>query len=507
MATDPREPGTWDGWLTKGGARETRIRHNLVFSQLFQLAPEPNAPCQLVFRPELAESWKWVNDRLLEVQLRQGVKFQNRPPVNGREMTADDVVWSANKFVKEDPALHMEVYGPHVTKIEAAGRYTVRFQLDTPMPAFLTEGFTIEFGTLVLPPEVVDSKGRWEDPNKSYIGTGPFTFKQHVPGVRSSFVKHKDYFKKGMPYLDGIDYVIVPELSTQIASLRSGALDMVYGPVPAPMALSLKSPAFTTVACPQIGSVSGRFGFRIDLPPFNDVRVRRAFQIAYDREAMVKSILLGQGVTAPHYSNQVSNAYLTWEELPPEVAQWVKYDPKRAKQLLAEAGHPNGLDISLKLSTGYRTPYPEIAEAMMAFLKEAGFKVKPHLVVANEWASFTNTGDFADDQVAFGMIGPQHSPVGQLSQWQSRSPVNSNRSRINDPELDKMMDQLLVEADQNKFIQLYKKMEGRLIEQAYEPTSGVFPLQFTVMQSYVKGFYGEYQYLATTYGERLWMDK
>lgn len=507
MANDPREPRGWDRWAWKSGARDVSIRAYMNFSQLVSHAATPDKPCQVSLRGDLAESWKWVDDRTLEMKLRQGVKFQNKPPVNGRELTADDVVWSATRFIKEDTVRGLEQIAPHVLKIEKVDRYNVRFILDGPMPGFVSEGLTIEYGGLILPPEVVDEKGRWEDPRKSYIGTGPFTFKEHVPGVRSSFVKHPDYFKKGLPYLDGVDLLIVPEISTQVATLRSGSLDIIYE-VPVPMALALKPVSGIKInACPQLAVISGRFYFRTDQRPFSDVRVRRALQMSIDREGMTKAIFQGQGVTAPHYPVEISAAYAGWDELPPEVAQWVKYSPERAKQLLAEAGYPRGLEVGLKFSSGYRTPYPEIAQAVVGFFETVGITAKSRYVSSIEWAHFSNTGDFGEDGLAFGQISSLHTPMSNFSAWHSQGPISANRSRIKDPELDKLIDQIMVEIDQNKFIQLSKKLSIRLIDQAWEPTSGTFPTQFNVMRDYVKDWAGPHQYYSGTYTEALWMDK
>ncbi|MBI2916940.1 MAG: hypothetical protein HYY01_03015 [Chloroflexi bacterium] len=507
MANDPREPRGWDRWAWKSGARDVSIRAYLNFNQLVTYATSLEVPCQLGVRAELAESWKWVNDRTLEMKLRQGVKFQNKPPINGREMTADDVVWSATRFIKEDTIRGLEQIAPHVEKIEKIDKYGVRFVLDGPMPSFLTEGLTSEYGSLILPQEVVDEKGRWTDPAKSYIGTGPWAFKEHVPGVRSSFVKNPGYFKKGLPYMDGVDLLIVPEISTQVATLRSGALDIIFD-VPVAMALALKAArGIATPSCPQLGIIPGRFYFRVDQKPFNDVRVRRAVQMAIDREGIVKSILQGQGVTAPHYPVQIYKGNAGWDELPPEVAQWVKFDPQRARQLLAEAGYPTGLEMGLKFSTGYTTPYPEIAEAVTGMLQQVGFKVKPRYVSSIEWAHFSNTGDFGDDQLTFGLISSLYVPTSQFSTWHSQGPISANRSGINDPEVDKLVEEILVQTDQNRADQLYKKLSLRLIDQAWEPNSGAFPMLFGALRDYVKDWAGGYQYFSAGYTEGLWLDK
>ncbi len=508
MTADPREPRGWDRWSIKTGANEVDVRSSLNFNMLVTYRASLDKPCQPALSPELAESWKWVDDRTLELKLVQGVKFQNKAPVNGREMTATDAAWSATRFLKEDPIRGMDALAPNINKIEATDRYTVRFSLASPGPTILTEGLTSYFGALVVPKEVTDEKGRWTDPNKSYVGTGPFTFKEHILGTRTSFVKHADYFKKGLPYLDRVDILIVPDISTQVAGLRSGALDMVYGPVPSPMALPLKkAPGITVVSCPQMSSPDGIIGFRADKPPFNDVRVRRAVQMSLDREGMLKSILQGEGMTAPHIPQAISPTYVGWEDLPQDAAQWVKYDPKRASALLSEAGYSKGLDIGIKFNTGYRTPYPEMAEALVGFLQAIGVNAKPHYVPATEFASFIASGDFGEDSMYLGRQGVLFLPTEAFSRWNGKMPPNSNRSRISDPELDKMIEQLLRETDEAKFTQLYRKMEARLIDQAWEPLIGVFPNQFNALRDNVKGFAGPVVSYSSTYLERMWLDK
>ncbi|MBI2918516.1 MAG: hypothetical protein HYY01_11055 [Chloroflexi bacterium] len=504
---EPREPRGWDGWAWKSGSGDVRWRHNLNFSQLFDMALSAEQPCTRVFQPELAQSWSWVTGTTLEVKLRQGVKFHNKPPVNGREMTSDDVVWSATRFIKEDTIRGMEATAPHVTKIEATDRYTVRFHLDVPMPTFLTENLTSYYGALVLPREVVDEKGRWTDPAKSYIGTGPFTFQEHVPGVRSTFVKNPEFFKKGLPYFDVIRGMVIPDIATQAASLRSGAIDMIYD-VPAPIATALKGLRGMAIdSCPGVSSMPARIYFDTTKPPFSDVRVRRAVQIALDREGMVKSVLLGQAVTGPRFSPTIHPYWVGWDELPPETAQWVKYDPQRARQLLAEAGYPKGFDAGLKANTGYGSPFPELTEAVVALLRDIGINAKPNYRTAIEFAHFSNTGDFGGDLIVLGQIGEASAPVSFATTWHSQAPLSLNRGRVNDAEVDRLLDQILVETNLDKQMQLFKQMDIRMIDQAWEPTPGTFPMEFTALRDTVRGFSGRTYQRSSTYLERMWLDR
>ncbi|MBI2918644.1 MAG: ABC transporter substrate-binding protein [Chloroflexi bacterium] len=508
---DQREPRSWDGWFIKSGSREVRTRHNLVFSQLFTTPVTPETDCGMVVTPELVKSWQWLQDNLLEIKIHEGVKFHNKPPVNGRELTAQDVAWSANQFIIENTAKGLEPLAPVVTKIEATGPYTVQFRTDGPQPLLVTEGLTAPYGSLVLPREALDEKGLWGDPAKSYIGSGPFMFDKHVPGVSTNFVKHPDYFKKGLPYLDTVRMMIMPDSSTRIATLRSGALDLLFAPIPAAAALPLQGVAGIVVqSCPPDSTFAGRIQFRADQPPFDDVRVRRALQLAIDRDGLLKSVLLGQGITSPHTPREVLNHKPGWDELPPEVAQWVKYDPQRARQLLAEykAANPGKLpaEIPMMLSTGRGSPYNELAEALTGLLQAAGFNVKPHWVPELEWAYFIASGNFGKDQLAFGPINVT-SPLDGLAYWWSKSYEATNRTRIRDPEVDRLVDMFMRETDLKKGELAYKQLVTRVIDQAWEPTLGVFPLEFYGSRDYVKNFRGGSRYFTNTYLEILWLDR
>ncbi len=511
MIADYREPRSWDGWQIKSGSRDVRTRHNMVFSMLFVNPATPQTDCRLSVTQELVKSWQWLRDDLLEIKILEGVKFHNKAPVNGRELTAEDVAWSANQFVIKDTIKGLEPLAPFVTKVEATGPYTVQFQTKGPQPLLVSEGLTDKYGALVVPREVVDDKGRWNDPAKSYIGSGPFMFEKHIPGISTNFVKHPAYFKKGLPYLDAVRFMVMPDVSTRIATLRSGAIDLVFSPIPAAIALDLKKGSGVNIqSCPPATTYAGRMQFLTDQPPFNDVRVRRALQMSIDRDGLVKSILLGQGITAPHSPREVLNHQPGWDELPPEVAQWVKYDPQRAKQLVAEykAEQPGKFptEVGLFLSTGRSSPFPEMAEAMVSLLQAVGFNAKPHWVPEIEWTHFISTGDFGKDQLAFGPLNFD-SPLDSLAYWWSKSYPATNRSHIKDSEVDRLIDSFMRETDLKKGELIYKQLVIRVLDQAWEPAAGAYPLEFYGSRDYVKNFRGGDQYYTSTTTEVLWLDK
>ncbi len=500
-----RDPRGWDGWKNKSGSRDIRTQHNLNFSMLFSYPATPEADCRLELTPELAESWKWTTDKTLDIKIRQGVKFQNKAPVNGRELTAQDVAWSANQFILDKTIRGMETMAPHVTKIEATDKYTVRFNTDNPMPTLITEGLTAVYGAVILPPEVVDAKGEWNDPAKSYIGSGPFMFKEYRPGVSITYVKHPSYFKTGLPYVDEVKQLVIGDQSTVIAALRSGSIDVIWMKVPQTMALPLQhAPGIRVQSCLQYAAMPARIWMHTDKPPFSDIRVRRAVSMALDREGMVKSILQGFGVTAPLLPPEVHPFHVSWSEVPPEIKRWVTYNPQEAKKLLAEAGYPNGLEIDFTNNTAYLSPQSEVAEAVIALLGAVGFKVNAKWVSQPEWAYISSSGDY--NGIAFGTAEPA-SLLGVTGAWHSGSIPNPNRAFIRDPEVDRLIDAFNTATDLEKSKQLFKQLELRVIDQAWEITPGTFPQEFTAARDYVKDFRGGYYWYMNTWVERVWLSR
>jgi len=174
---------------------------SLAYSQLvrFPNGPEQKSPTDFTIVPDLAEKWTVSKDgKVYTFSLRKGVRFHNKPPVNGREVTADDVKYSLERFMAKSG--FRERFEP-VQAIDAVDRHTVRITLKEAYAPFLNHLASPSF-CAILPREAEDKFKDFNHPD-AVIGTGPFVLKSYDKGVKMVFERNPDYFMKGFPYLDG----------------------------------------------------------------------------------------------------------------------------------------------------------------------------------------------------------------------------------------------------------------------------------------------------------------
>jgi len=193
---------------------------SLSYSQLvrFPNGPEQKHPADFSILPDLAEKWTVSKDgKVYTFALRKGVRFHNKPPVNGREVTAEDVKYSLERFMaKSGFAMRFEP----VSAIDAVDRHTVRITLKEPYAPFLNHLASPSF-CAILPGEAEEKFKDFNHPD-AVIGTGPFIVKSYEKGVRMVFERNPDYFMKGFPYLDGAVIEITPDAAARVAVLRAG---------------------------------------------------------------------------------------------------------------------------------------------------------------------------------------------------------------------------------------------------------------------------------------------
>jgi peptide/nickel transport system substrate-binding protein len=277
------------------------------------------------FEPWLAESWEESEDGLsLILNLRQGVMFHN-----GREMTADDVVWSVEHAMNEDLGHHISDRFQRVAGAEKIDDYTVKINYSEVGPK-LDAIATMH----IFPQEALDTI------EMVPVGTGPFKFEEWVPGDRVVATKFEDYWQEGLPYLDEVVIKPIPDSQSRMVNLLAGSIDVLRQVPLADKALLEEAPGVTVTTSPP-GFFFYAFIMNINEPPFDNQLVRQAMNYAVDREKIAQTAFHGAQIPVLEPYPETSWAYV------PELADYYTYDLEKAKELLAEAGYSDGFETSM----------------------------------------------------------------------------------------------------------------------------------------------------------------
>src|SRR5215472_9530471 len=323
--------------------------------------------------PNLALSWKVLDDTTWEVKLRQGVKFHDGTP-----FTAKDVKATFDRVL--DPAKKMIARGNHakIKSVEIVDDYTVRFRTDGPYPLFV-ERLT----ALVMQSEKVIKEKGHEWMQEHPIGTGPYKLVKWDRKHEHLLVRNDDYWGP-KPAFKYVRIRIIPEQATQIAELLSGGVDIIKAVPPDQMDVINKSGQARTSSTPILRTAmlqldqAGRGGQN----PMMDRKVRMAANLSIDADSIIKHVLNGLGDRVATVINPMAFGF------DPAVKPYTQ-DLAQAKKLLAEAGYPNGLEVGFM--RGQPTVEPGViqtSDAIVADLVKAGIRTKARFV--GEVGPFTN---------------------------------------------------------------------------------------------------------------------
>lgn len=282
----------------------------------------------LQVKPDLAESWSASEDlKAWTFKLRAGVKFHH-----GKVLDADDVVATVARILDPATGSRARANLDMIDKVEAVDPATVRFALKIPYAGFAD--IFAERQLRIVP------KDRLATLSTEPVGTGPFALKTWSPGDRMELVKFADYFERGLPKLDAVTLRVIPEAAARMAALDSGAIDLLWS-LPYENVDRYKKGGPVRVDAISTATWDGVI-LNNDKPPFDDLRVRQALAATIDKEALVELVLFGQG--AP-----------TVSQIPPSHPYFAKSlkiappDIQKAKKLLAEAGYPNGFEVTMQV--------------------------------------------------------------------------------------------------------------------------------------------------------------
>jgi peptide/nickel transport system substrate-binding protein len=416
----------------------TMIPLSFSHSRLVKVKAGPSVrPGTYPIEPDVAESWTQQNETTYVFKLRKDVRWHPRPPLNGRELTAEDVKFTYDRFIGTPgngnrPVLHM------IERVEVVDRHTVRFRLKEPSVWFIDA--LASTSTWIVARECVEKFGDLKKV-ESVVGTGPWMLERWEPNIRLVYTRNPHYFVPGLPYADGVEILIDRDPSSRLASWLGGKIDfgpefqMVVRRLDLDVARRHK-PGLQTVEYPW--PVTGFNGFKIAQEPFKDVRVRHALA----RAVSLADIFESNAFSLGHYVAQgaVPASLAEWsiplDQLGPEGRKNYVYDTAEAKRLLAAAGYPNGFKTSVDTTSGFGPDFMDYVQVMLRNWKDAGIDAQLNVKEFGAFVSSTIYGRF--DKMMASLRALFMEPDSYLAlPFLPDSPLNV--LGVNDPKLTEMI--------------------------------------------------------------------
>ena len=495
-----RDPVHFDPHLT----RDARTHSALSFlcSRLLRYKVGGDVrPGTFIVEPDLAERWEEPDDTTYVFHLRQGVKWHNKPPVNGRELVAEDVKFTLDRFRSEkgNPSRY---FLDSVDRVEVVDRYTVKIILHEPF-VWLLDILASATSMWIIAPEVVQQYGDLKKVETA-IGTGPFILERYEPNVKTVFRRNPDYFRPGLPYVDGVEWLVVEDESTGLAMYRTGQLDAGPGlqwDVRQADLDTLKQSHPTLRFQDMLANNATTIWMRTDNSPFTDMRVRRAISHAIDRQGVIEAVWM-RGELSPAVPRGLAEWSLPIDQLG-EGAKYYRYDAQEARRLLAEAGYAKGFKTALNATGGYGRDLLDAAQLVQRYLKEVGIEVELKIQEYGAYQATTGQGKFEGLAMGPYALGweADSSLYGQYMPDQLR-----NRGHVNDPKLAAMLKEQRRLKDPEARKQLIFDIQRYAAEQQYYVylSSQVMTASW---QPYMKNFAPN---LTADFGSRaaaLWLDR
>ena len=395
--------------------------------------------------PALAESWSASEDALTyEFVLRNGITFHNGEPV-----TAEDVKFSFERYRGNSATLIKD----RVAAIDTPDPRHVRFRLKRAWPDFITFYATASGAAWVVPKKYVEKVGE-DGFKKAPIGAGPYKFVSNNPGIELVMEANEKYWRK-TPSVKRLVFKVIPDEVTRLAALKRGEVDIVYS-IRGELAEELqKTPGLTLKPVYPPAPFWLYFADQWDAQsPWHDVRVRRAANLAIDREGINQALTLGYSKLTGSLIPDSFEFY--WK--PPAPA----YDPAKAKQLLAEAGHPNGFDAG---EYSCDSSYSNLAEAVVNNLAEVGIRAK--LRPLERAAFFEAYGNKKLKNIIQSGSGAFGNAATRLEAYVVKG---GTYAYGNYPDIDELFQQQAVELDHKRRVATLEKVQQLLHDKAiYAP--------------------------------------
>jgi peptide/nickel transport system substrate-binding protein len=499
-AGTPKRGGTLTAFVTSNSPLDTQkvsagaqVVPGTAMSRVFTFKTnaDPATITDHVYEPDLGLSAESPDAVTWTVKLRNDAKFFNIAPANGHAVEAEDIKATFTRIV--DPATaspnrgQLNMIDP--SQITMPDKQTVVFRLNYPYAPFRSLLASPAY-SWIFPREILTGG---YDPSKTVIGSGPFMLDNAQPDVAYTFKRNPDWHGRPQPYVDGLKIAVLPDVSAQLAQFASGNLDElnIQNTFDVP-AIRQQNPKASIIKVP-VGGPPSHFYFQLGDPtsPFKDIRVRRAFSMAFDRIALNKVVFNDQGSFTVYVPGYMGRWSLPVDKLEADSQQYYKYNPSEVKKLLDASGQ-TGIQVRIV------NPFADKGSPSMAKTVEVvnqGFNslgIKSTIVNGDYNKDFVDSGHgwrqgyFDKDMVMFaGLASYTEADDWLFSYFHSKS--TSNQEHLNDPALDAMIDKERTLVNDDDRVKAVYDIQKYLAQQMYSP-SNIDPYGYWAVQPRVQNY-------------------
>jgi len=459
----------------------------------------------------LAESWEIAPDwQSITFHIRKGVHWQDLPPLNGRELTAYDVEYSWHRvfglgsgFTGPSPFANVRLYGPPESVI-ATDKYTVTVRLPNPSVANIRMILDDTPYAYTVPREVIEQYGDMND-WENVVGSGPFIIEDYVAGTAVTYVKNPDYWgydeqypENRLPYVDKVKQLIIPDSSTAIAALRTGKIDNLGG-----LSWELAESIYKTnpeLVQDYYASGTMTVVMPVDREPYSDIRVRKALQMSIDLKTIAETYYGGYVDGTPVGQTMYDGYRAEYGDWPQEVKDGYAYNPEGAKQLLAEAGYPNGFKCTVTMSSSQDV---DLMQILKAYFSDIGVDMTIETFEGPTWYAYVYAGK-AEMCTTLWSAWSFISPVDRFVQLTSTH-RDANAHHLNDATFDEMVSKIKATLAEEEVKRLCREADLYAISKNWMITVQPVP-SFSFTQPWVKRHLPTADVLLGYKMARIWID-
>jgi len=482
--------------------------------------PEP-----ALFIGELAESFEMTSIDTVIIKLRKGIHWQNVPPVNGREFTADDVVETCKRWRTDVRHFHGETaesiqawidseseenptkLAEWLAELKEHGVDAVADGVGT-YTYYKIDNYTVAlrhywgFGQMniasswyyIWPHEMWET---YEDLSslQAQCGTGPFRIVDHVSDSSITLERNPNYWRMDplhpenrLPYVEQVRALVIEDTATQLAGLRTHKIDRMS--VAWNKAEGLRETNPELMSNMKVPSTANIVFVRTDIPPFNNKLVRHAAMLAINQEEMLNDYYLGDALMFNWPISPVfATAYMPLEEFDQVAQELFEYHPDKAREYLAEAGYPNGFETSLTVA-----PYPhntEVALQVQSYLADVGIDITIETPEPTTYTSIHETQEYEHMLHNFASVDRLTNPWSvQHDGWRGALAERGNIGRVRDDVAFELYDRYQLTEDPDEAVAIHQEQTRRSAELRWEIVLPM-PYDHTFWQPWVMRFSGE----------------